>query len=235
MPKINFIPYSHEAELASFPPIPATKVIPNWYKSIHPYANGDKKMRFPMESGVPNSSMKKCVPFLDALTAGYVAVLDDDIYVENVNGEPFIRWRTSDTMLTWHSRDQFATFPIPNTYHSMVAKWHNEWMIELPEGYSAYFTHPSNRFDLPFTTIAGIIDCDTWKSPVHFPFMLKKGFEGVIPSGTPVAQIILFKRENWKSSIGKYDPDQVYLSKKNFFKTFAASYKKNFWHRKSFS
>jgi antitoxin (DNA-binding transcriptional repressor) of toxin-antitoxin stability system len=33
------------------------------------------------------------------------------------------------------------------------------------------------------------------------PFYIKNGFEGVIKSGTPVAQIIPFKQENWKAEV----------------------------------
>ncbi len=39
-----------------------------------------------------------------------------------------------------------------------VIKFHNLWTIEAPEGYSLLFTHPVNRFDLPFTTLTGWVD-----------------------------------------------------------------------------
>ena len=80
-----------------------------------------------------------------------------------------------------------------------VIKFHNLWSIEAPEGYSLLFTHPLNRFDLPFTTLSGLVDCDRYRdSWIHFPaHWHNMNFSGVLPKGTPVAQCLLVKRENW--------------------------------------
>jgi len=64
------------------------------------------------------------------------------------------------------------------------------WTIEAPEGYALLFTHPVNRFGLPFTTLTGLVDCDryydTW---IHFPARWNDvNFSGVLPKGTPIAQ-----------------------------------------------
>jgi len=71
----------------------------------------------------------------------------------------------------------------------------------VPEGYSALYSQPFNRFELPFLTTSGIIDNDKVKLPGTMPFFIIKGFSGVIPAGTPYAQILPFKRENWESEI----------------------------------
>ena len=47
-----------------------------------------------------------------------------------------------------------------------------------------------NRFDLPFTTLTGLVHCgryhDNW---IHFPAHWRDAnFSGVLPKGTPVAQ-----------------------------------------------
>ena len=34
---------------------------------------------------------------------------------------------------------------------------------------------------------------------INFPFFIKEGFTGLIPYGTPIVQIIPFKRDDWKS------------------------------------
>jgi hypothetical protein len=41
------------------------------------------------------------------------------------------------------------------------------------------------------------------------PFFLREGFSGVIPSGTPYAQIIPFKREDWISEIVIENPGSM--------------------------
>jgi hypothetical protein len=116
-----------------------------------------------------------------------------------------------------------------------VFKFQQEWTNKTPKGVSILFTHPSNRFDLPFRCFSGFVDTDKYNLPVHFPFILKKGFEGIIPAGTPVAQLFPIKRTNWKSKVVKWDADESYKANRNFQRTFAASYKKNYWNRKEYS
>jgi hypothetical protein len=82
-----------------------------------------------------------------------------------------------------------------------IIKFNNFWTIETPPGYSLLFTHPVNRADLPFTTLTGLVDCDTFHdSPVHFPARWHDAaFNGVLPKGTPVVQCLPVKRENWNA------------------------------------
>ncbi len=235
MKKINFRPLTKNAGLIANHPTPASKSLPDWFKNIDPYIDGSKKLSWPMMKGMPNLTIKRCVPVLDAMTAGYMVSLTDDLFVEQTEDGPMLRWRHSDTLITNHSVDQFQGFNIPDNYYYFVWKWHNDWSITLPEGYSMYFTHPSNRFDLPFRSLSGVVDCDSYDSAVHFPFLIEKGFEGIIKAGTPICQLIPFKREKWQTKVLEHDEDQSYLIQKKFFKTFAASYKKNYWHKKEYN
>ena len=68
----------------------------------------------------------------------------------------------------------------------------------------------------------------------NVPFFIKSNFEGVIPCGTPMFQIIPFKRENWKS---EKDISLKDLDKKHEFlnlRTMHGYYKNKFWNRKSY-
>jgi hypothetical protein len=80
-----------------------------------------------------------------------------------------------------------------------LIKFHNLWTIEAPDGYALLFTHPANRFDLPFTTLTGLVDCDRYHDNwIHFPaHWHDANFSGLLPKGTPVAQCIPIKRESW--------------------------------------
>lgn len=239
MKNITFTPLTRQVSLAGFPPISAVKVIPEWYKNISPLTHNDIKLKFPLDSGTHNATMKRCVPFLDAMSIGYVFTLDDDIYIEqkiDENGKvgPFIRWKSDVQIVTWHSPEQFEGFIIPDEYEYMVAKWHNDWKITVPPGYSLLCSHPSNRFDLPFKTITGVVDADTYDIAIQFPFLLKKGFEGVIESGTPVAQLLPFKRDDFSSKVLEFNEDQSYIGLRKFWRTFAGSYKKNYWKKKRY-
>jgi hypothetical protein len=63
------------------------------------------------------------------------------------------------------------------------------------------YAQPFNRYELPFLTTSGIIDNDKVHLPGSLPFFIVEGFEGVIPAGTPYAQVVPFKRENWISDV----------------------------------
>ena len=85
------------------------------------------------------------------------------------------------------------------------------WTIELEAGYSLYVTHPANRYDLPFRTINGLVDADTFnKVFVNFPALwTDPGFKGVLAKGTPVAQCIAVKREEHILDCQDMDGDQA--------------------------
>jgi hypothetical protein len=162
-----------------------------------------------------NTTVKKCVPFLEAMTAGYTCVLADDIIVS-------------------HSPEQFSGLKISEDYHQFIYKWSNSWAIHTPKNYSLWVTHPSNRFDLPFTTFNGFVETDLFNLSIQFPFLLKKGFEGIIEKGTPVAQLIPIKRDAWKSEMLEYDKEYQPKAARQFFGTILNSYKKQFWVKKSY-
>lgn len=135
-------------------------------------------------------------------------------------------------------------FPTPPGYEDTHFFWTTQWFPKIPEGYTALFTHPLNRFDLDFLTISGFVDCESFNNAGRMPFFIKKGFEGVIPAGTPYTQIIPFKNEKWKSEIIDYSPEEI---KNNYAKDNLNSYesempqhdedshyKQKFWLKKEY-
>jgi len=92
-----------------------------------------------------------------------------------------------------------------------LIKFHNLWTIEAPTGYSLLFTHPANRFDLPFTTLTGLVDCDRYQDAgIHFPARWHDAnFNGVLPKGTPVAQCFPVKRENWVARTAAFSEEET--------------------------
>jgi hypothetical protein len=102
--------------------------------------------------------------------------------------------------------------------------------MKLPKGYSALFTHPLNRFDLPFFTASGIVDADYGMGGGGVSFCIDKNFEGVIPAGTPIVQIFPFKRDDWKSEYLQNTKEIVWNPRKNI----SGWYRKNVWKRKHY-
>jgi hypothetical protein len=114
--------------------------------------------------------------------------------------------------------------------------WKFSAAISIPLGYSFLLTHPINRHELPFTTVSGVVDGGFVTNPIgSLPFYIKDGFEGVIPQGTPIAQIIPFRQENWSSKIAN---GLVNIGKKHGEQSKAVLsgwYKKTFWTRKNYN
>jgi hypothetical protein len=214
---------------------PSSEFIPEWYrKSVSRIPNTNSELLVHNPS-VTTSTYKRCTPFFDAITAGYMMYLTADIeIIKKENDLPYIMWRTPRTIITEHSPDQWEGLPCPDGYSPFIYKWHNQFNIKLPKDYSLLFLSPINRFDLPFLTITGIVDCDMYNGNVHFPFFIKNNFTGIIEKGTPITQIIPIRREYWKKEHGSYDAKSSLLNKENFFSTIKRSYKNNYWNRKEY-
>jgi hypothetical protein len=214
---------------------PSSEFVPEWYRLAKGNIHGAETELNPYKPNVTTSTFKKCTPFFDAMTSGYTVFLTADIEVmENDNGDPFVLWRTNRIMVTEHSSVQWEGLPVPEGYRPLVLKWHNQFILKAPKGYSLLFLHPINRFDLPFQTITGIVDCDNWDGVVHFPFFIKKNFIGIIPKGTPIAQIMPIKRDSWKREHKKFDKNFSIITVENFFSTIKRSYKVNNWIKKEY-
>jgi hypothetical protein len=205
--------------------VPTRTLIPQWYKDAEVWVDG--------KIGVKNHALKTCAPFLDALTIGYVFVITDDLLVEYTEfGEPFVTWRNgSNVLLSHRPSDNQKTLPIPLGCNPRHFAWVLQGALELPKGYSALLTHPFNRVDLPFVTLTGVLD-DAPISPGNLPFFFKEGFTGVIEKGTPFAQVIPFKREDWKAEEDDDLLRRAELAQKKSTSVLKGWYKKNVWKKK---
>lgn len=231
---IVFIPHKKSASLIKQHPKPAKNFIPKWYKDITRLENGDKKLTWPSNYQSPNLTLKTCVPFLEALSNGYMVYLSDDIFVEHVDGVPFLRWHQSDDgLVSGHGPDQFPldNIPFSDIFFQTPFKFMQDWEIKVPKGYSVMFSHPHNRIDLPFYTFSGLVNCDVYDMPVQFPFLLRKDFEGIIKAGTPISQLTIIKNESWESDVQEYDEDSTYIKRRNFYKHIHNAYRNYFWKK----
>jgi len=179
-------------------PIPAVQGLPDWFKAL-------PQKTFSASDQTEVMTVKKCPPFIDAMTYGFLIPLVADLKVEG--GE-----------FSWHHEmpaSAIANLPCsPIDFHDsaqvdgtpffdddrFVIKFNNFWTIQTPPGYSLLFTHPLNRVDLPFTTIGGMVDTDRFFDIlINFPARWHDlDFSGVVPKGTPIAQCFPVKREVWK-------------------------------------
>jgi hypothetical protein len=206
---------------------PAKKFIPEWYKKAESYV---KDAPIYLQQ---NLTIKHCMPFLDAYTNGYMILLQGDLLVKkDENGEHELQW-VRDPLVTVRSPESHQGLPMANNHSSQYFSWAITNVIKLPKNYSMLITHPLNRFDLPFTTLSGIVD--EAASTGAISFFVNKDFEGIIPKGTPIAQILPFKQDNWEKIEQKGLYEELENEAKSFRTVISGGYKKLRWKRKNYN
>lgn len=240
--KMKFSPTSQVENSTSYqnPPVQSSRVIPDWYKDLSGFKNASStSIRFlnPVnDRGQDGSDVatKLCPPFLDAIMAGYMYTTPEDIFVDIHEVEkPSLSWSSKEHLIDTRPK---VDVPIPKECYPVQFGWKMTWYQETPPGYSLLFTHPLNRYDLPFYCSSAIVDTDIWGLPTFIPFFLKRGFSGIIPKGTPLFQMIPIKRDDWELDIDmseeKYWKNKEREEKRRTHIT--AHYKKTTWQKKNY-
>lgn len=221
-------------------------------------------------------TVKKCIPFLESMSAGYTIPLWSDLKIEKLptlllrsksgkilNDKPlFLRTREKpeDFLGKFASGEIIdavevgdvqinATHPelsnndVGSHIRSQVGlegrfkgvdklfKLFSPWTIKTSKGYSCFFKNPSNDFSNPITLFEGVVDTDTYHNAVAFPFFVSdlNVDEYIIKAGTPICQVIPFKREQLNATFSVcIDERQPH----NTFFAFADYYRKNNWHKR---
>lgn len=201
---IQFIPHAQHGIKNA---MSAKDFIPDWYK---------KSEKFFIDGDSESPGLKTCVPFLDSLLSGYmmttwedmvVNTTGDQVIVKTINlGQEFINTAGNNNsyQIGFRKHESGALIPRPEGHHIQHMTWSNTLGLKTPKKYSVLFTHPLNRFDLPFTTMSGIIDSDEWTTSGNIPFFFKNNLNDVfIPKGTPLVQVIPIKRNKWKHAFSQ--------------------------------
>lgn len=233
--KIIFVPRDQQSEKFVIPPKPAKNYIPDWYKNMQPFHDNVSNV-FPKPS-----TGKKCIPFLDTFLSGYIQETWCDIAVEKKqiddnNFEIIYNWGGNVQPISTRS-SEFSTpmlLPKNDKFYPIEFLWQTQWEPKLPPGYSCLYMHPMNRYDLPFYVMNGIIDSDEYPVAGPLPIFIEKDFEGIIPAGTPMYQMIFFERHSWKHVIGNQktvDTEKILAETRKYFYD---GYKKLFWKKKNF-
>jgi len=235
---INFKATSQVAFETQLKPYPAVKQLPGWFTDAKPYMDwhdrpNDGKLHFRKRG--TNATYKKCVPLLDSLSAGYIMPLWADVMVEQNNGLPEVYWKTLIDVFELHGPAS-REIPAPTGYDQIVYKYNNAWIPQTPKGYSCLIISPLGYNDLAFKAIPAIVDTDRSTLELVFPMWIKTGFEGIVEMGTPMVQVIPFKRDDWTSTFDYYE-NGVYkniIEEKNFNSTMVGHYLKNHHSKKKF-
>lgn len=171
------------------PPVPAKTFMPDWFRKL-PAVDPEK-----LSTGDSGLTVKRCMPFLDAMTAGWIIRLAATVRMETSNGGSKVdtAWDFDRTLVSNHGAHQVAgnpRAPLP------PCKFHNYWSIRTPPGWSCLFVQPLNRPNGIFEIVSGVVDTDSYTAEIHFPFFAT-GTDGlhIIEKGAPIAQVIPFERK----------------------------------------
>jgi hypothetical protein len=209
---------------------PSQKYLPEWYKNI----KGRNINNIVINKDFVLKNIKNCMPVFDSFTTGYSVAMWTDMnfkWDEASNSHDFF-WQDGPAPINAREKLENEPLPIPEGYSDIHYIWYCPYSIEVPKGYSILVTHPLNRFDLPFITMSGIVD--DFMPTGFIPVFFKKGQSGTIEQGTPILQIIPFKRENWESEKDEEHKDKNEEFRANSLRTFFGYYRKNKWNKKDF-
>jgi len=226
------------------PPKPSLLTIPDAYKNLSKTIKGKPHPGY--------QTIKACIPFLDALTVGYIISFPADFCFrieeeKNDKGEvrhhvkAFMNDKMPESFLKFFTIETHEHQQMPSSLRSnyrtvdIIFKIINPWHIKTPSGYSCIFTNPFNR-NTPFKIIDGIVDTDSFPVTVNFPAFWTKDAsvkDTIVEKGTPLALVIPFKREQWKMKTmnGAINEAKTFIKFSSIFKD---NYKKMFWNKKSF-
>jgi len=227
-------------------PIPAKRNIPKWFKKLE-HRDG-------------HTTVKGCIPFLDSLTAGYIIKSPIDLKIRHnvINPKTGQKDGEQESSLAdhlpslsavglavnqkpeCHPTFQVAGSPMLEKNQNLpIHKFINPWTIRTPKGYSCLFVPPLNNRDDRFEAISGIVDTDIHKLPVNFPFVVNSDkypvLETIIKKGTPIVQVIPFKRDSWIMSVEKQTFKSYNSEIVKFFTTLIDRYKNNVWQKKKWN
>lgn len=219
-------------------PEPAINNLPNWWKDrpLYQFHSDINKLSVHNDKGADQAaiSIKHCMPFFDAITAGYHYLLPTDIHVAKTDdpNKPLITW--DETKARPIEMRGHIELPVPSGCYPIHFVWDMRWGTKMPDGWSVMITHPIDRYDLPFFTMTAIQDSDRWFTGNVVTFFLRKDFEGTIPAGTPIMSLIPIKRANWEMEVDHSLQNEAVWDlerKRNYLYGF---YKKHRWVRKKY-
>jgi len=214
-------------------PKPARTCLPNWFTKTK--TNIPSKTKYSGRSA--GLTIKKCMPVMDAMSIGYILFTPTDLHVERTeDGRTLFSW-PSNTVLAFQDLEQAEHYPGQEGRTGDYPKWVHPWGIKTPKGYSSLFLPPMHHGST-FRILEGLVDTDTYTDSVSLPFLLlDPNFTGLIPAGTPMAQVIPIKREAFKhtvSSLEELKYKHPLHTRRKLWSKFYSSYREQFWSKKEY-
>ncbi|HEX4793036.1 MAG TPA: DUF6065 family protein [Humisphaera sp.] len=219
----NLIEFRHSKGMLGQPypqPFAASKGIPDRFKRLPPELTVD---------GQQVDTVKKCPPFVDAMSSGYlIPIIADVEFTMTAQG---LEYKSNVPVVDFHDSRQLTG---ESPQQMSIIKIVSPWIVRTPPGYSCLFTQPLNRFDIPFQALAGVVETDKYYFEINFPMLclLNPGQSFTLKRGTPIIQVIPFKRDAWTSNCGLADDAERNVWNETGPRE--GRYKAHYWERKDY-
>lgn len=195
-------------------PVLAKDYVPDWWKR----SKGTE-----CKGGALSDTLRMCPAMDDLLKIGWYYVINYDVEIQCNDHEYGPNRSRKWKSVTPYQYNNSASHPhiqqtwdqCNHSHHRKTTdsfKFVSDWGVKTPIGYSCLYIDPFLHNNENFTLWPGVIDTDKFSSntdnaPMIFLPKIDKSF--IIKKGTPVAQLIPFKREEWVGSF-------LYHKKRNF-------------------
>jgi hypothetical protein len=203
MPTIEFHTYNKET-LRDFKPVLASSIQPDWWKR----AKAGELTR-----GMIQQTIRSCPAMDDWLKSGWYVLANRDIEVIMYDGQSVTK-ETRESGERYGPRIVSPSHPSNQSLGSFeylgknapvkdAFKMRNPWNVKTPPGYSCFYLDPFLFQNEYFATWQGIIDTDkfnTNQDNSQIIFYPKVNHSFIIKKGTPMCQIIPYKRDTWTAT-----------------------------------
>ena len=211
-------------------PQPAHKFIPDWYEQTD--------MR-PFKDAPLDKSVRACMPFMEALTLGWIVPVPTDISITRSSDGVEVTWNTQEfKAMGGHDKQQVGGDAFP--HGGEVLKFNLPYALRTPEGVSTLYMPPLNRIETRVRPFSGVVDTDRYVNKTNIPaLLLDDEFEGIIEAGTPLVQVIPFERDSLvnesKTRVATDEEEELLERTIKAVRAVDAYYKEEVWEPKKAS
>lgn len=164
-------------------------------------------------------------------SSGWILLNSRDVYIKT-HEDNTIEWRVNYSgdgdYIGFHIKENFKFMNHwPSNANETVLKFNTGWFAKIPKNYTLLQIPLIFQDDDRFTTIPGMYSSNLGLAALNVPVFWNRTYEDetIIKAGTPLAQFILIKNENFKHKITN-DREKISLFRYLSFHQFRPNYKK---------
>jgi hypothetical protein len=198
--KIEF--FTDNENLLEFPPIPARKALPGWFRELSPAIDlppGNTRFPFGLSKALllsnVNATIRRCPGVLSYLSEGYLIPLWADFLVQIRGQTVYCAGSNELALVSSHSKQsQYRTMRLPDGYLQDAVKFTNPWKVRTPPGWSVLLSQPFYHFEPRFTVLPGVVDSDVYHY-INVNTLFRKGdVDHPLKMGMPFVHVLPFQR-----------------------------------------